>query len=128
MRWSVLALILLHAECSLSSAAAHSSYDYVIVGGGTAGLALANRLSEHSSVAVIEAGGFYEDIEPNAAIPGLGLATVGVDPTVKDAIDWNIVTTPQPGAGNRMFPYWRGKCLGGRCCISKRLHTPPTRS
>lgn len=34
-----------------------ATYDYVIVGGGTAGLTLANRLSEHHTVAVVEAGG-----------------------------------------------------------------------
>ena len=38
----------------------NASFDYVIVGGGTAGLALANRLSKNSSVAVVEAGSFYE--------------------------------------------------------------------
>jgi choline dehydrogenase len=36
------------------------TYDYVIVGGGNAGLTIAARLAEHASVAVIEAGGFYE--------------------------------------------------------------------
>lgn len=40
----------------------NASYDYVIVGGGTAGLTIAARLAENNtaSVAVIEAGGFYE--------------------------------------------------------------------
>lgn len=37
-----------------------ASYNYVVVGGGTAGLAIARRLAEKHTVAVIEAGSFYE--------------------------------------------------------------------
>ena len=37
-----------------------SAQDYIVVGGGTAGLTIANRLAENNTVAVIEAGGFYE--------------------------------------------------------------------
>lgn len=54
----------------------NATYDYIIVGGGTAGLALAARLAEDTSltVAVIEAGGFYEeDFGNNSVVPGLGL-------------------------------------------------------
>lgn len=54
----------------------NATYDYVVVGGGTAGLALAARLAEDTSltVAVIEAGGFYEeDFGNNSVVPGLGL-------------------------------------------------------
>lgn len=49
------------------------AYDYVVVGGGTAGLTLATRLAENASitVAVIEAGGFYEFDNGNfSEIPG----------------------------------------------------------
>lgn len=53
----------------------NASYDYVVVGGGTAGLALATRLAENTSltVAVIEAGGFYEE-----GISDLSLAQLNV--------------------------------------------------
>lgn len=49
-----------------------ATYDYVVVGGGTAGLALATRLAEgNASVAVIEAGGFYETDNGNlSVVPG----------------------------------------------------------
>ena len=45
----------------------HATYDYVVVGGGTAGLTIAARLAEDSdvSVAVIEAGGFYQQDNGN---------------------------------------------------------------
>jgi choline dehydrogenase len=45
----------------------NATYDYVVIGGGTAGLAIAARLAEDSSVsvAVIEAGGFYEQENGN---------------------------------------------------------------
>ena len=74
-------------------------FDYVIVGGGTAGLVLANRLSENSdfSVAVIEAGGFYETDNGNLSqIPffapfGTDKATENYNPLV----DWGFVTVPQ---------------------------------
>lgn len=110
------AFLLVALQISLSIAS--QCYDYVIVGGGTAGLALANRLSEHFTVAVIEAGGYYEDIDPTAEVPGLAGTEYPKDPSAKFPIDWNFVTTPQPGANGRIDPYWRGKCLGGRYVLS----------
>ena len=98
----------------------NQSYDYVIVGGGTAGLALAARLAENTSntVAVIEAGGFYEVDNGNvSAIPLLGLVydnplaqTQYESPTV----DWGLLTTNQTGLADQQYHYWRGKTLGGR--------------
>ncbi|KAA8905688.1 hypothetical protein FN846DRAFT_950261 [Sphaerosporella brunnea] len=53
-----------------------SSYDYVVVGGGTAGLTVANRLSEdkHKSVLVIEAGSLLPENQDDIAIPGFSAA------------------------------------------------------
>jgi choline dehydrogenase-like flavoprotein len=62
---------------TLASPGGNTSYDYVIVGGGTGGLALASSLAENISntVAVIEAGGFYKIDNGNiSSVPGLGLA------------------------------------------------------
>lgn len=75
------------------------TFDYVIVGGGTAGLALANRLSENPawSVAVIEAGGFYEIENGNVSQIPL-FASTGSDKTIANynpAVDWGFVTEPQ---------------------------------
>ena len=77
----------------------NATYDYIIVGGGTAGLAVASRLAEnpHITVAVIEAGGFYEADDGNiSVVPGYctvyaGTALNDTDPLV----DWGFFTTPQ---------------------------------
>ncbi|KAB2573446.1 Dehydrogenase patE [Lasiodiplodia theobromae] len=93
------------------------TFDYVIVGGGTAGLTLANRLSENAAwtVAVVEAGGYYESENGNVSQIPL-FASVGSDKTTANynpAIDWGFVTTPQPGVKGAKVHYARGKCLGG---------------
>ena len=80
-----------------------ASFDYVVVGGGTAGLTIAARLAENSSntVAVIEAGGFYEVDAGNAAvIPGNAVLYTGANPNDTEKIDWGLVTTPQAVCGN----------------------------
>lgn len=84
----------------------------VVVGGGTAGLAVASRLAENGTytVAVIEAGGFYEVENGNLTeIPAYysdNLGHVGVD--------WNFKTVPESATGNQTFDYDRGRTLGGR--------------
>ena len=75
------------------------SYDYVVVGGGTAGLAVATRLAEAGdSVAVVEAGSFYELDNGNySQIPSDAEQFVGTDPKLKNPlIDWQQYTEPIP--------------------------------
>ncbi|KAK4547098.1 hypothetical protein LTR36_001319 [Oleoguttula mirabilis] len=96
----------------------NASYDYVVVGGGNAGLTIAARLAEDErvSVAVVEAGSFYQiDNGNGSVIPSLATTQfVGTDPNdTQPLIDWNFVTVPQAGAGGRRIPYARGKTLGG---------------
>ncbi|PSN66435.1 GMC oxidoreductase [Corynespora cassiicola Philippines] len=95
----------------------NAEFDYVIVGGGTAGLTLANRLSEDSNVqvAVIEAGTFYEITNPLlSSTPAGDVIFSGASPLdTNPLVDWNFVTQPQAGANNRRLHYARGKCLGG---------------
>lgn len=70
---------------------ATNTFDYVIVGGGTAGLTLADRLSEDKqlSVLVLEAGDDHTK-DPLVLTPGLVAAQYG-----KPDYDWNFSSTPQ---------------------------------
>ena len=89
------------------------SYDYVVVGGGTAGLVIASRLSEDPgiSVAVIEAGDFEKN-NPNATnTTVLGIAK-------NTAIDWQYESVPQVFAGNKSLIWSAGKGLGGSSLIN----------
>ncbi|KAF8860625.1 alcohol oxidase [Acephala macrosclerotiorum] len=89
-------------------------FDYVIIGGGTAGLTIAARLSEDPSVqvAVLEAGEKRLD-DPHINIPGLMNTLYG-----DDKYDWNFKTTPQPGLNGRTLAWPRGKVLGGSSAIN----------
>ena len=77
----------------------NATFDYVIVGGGTAGLTIATRLASDPaiSVAVIEAGGFYEVDNGNRSIvPGYANYYTGSDPkNYQPLIDWGFTTVPQ---------------------------------
>ncbi|GKT52256.1 dehydrogenase patE [Colletotrichum spaethianum] len=92
-------------------------FDYVIIGGGTAGLVMANRLSAKGdvTVAVIEAGTFYQITNPVIGnTPAGDTLFAGSSPLdTNPLVDWNFVTQAQAGANNRRIHYARGKCLGG---------------
>ncbi|KAK3046353.1 hypothetical protein LTR09_012169 [Extremus antarcticus] len=102
------------------------SFDYVIVGGGTAGLAMARRLSEDGthSVAVIEAGGFYEIDGGNATEVPMYLFNYFLDNGyMKNPLfDWYQYTVPQPGLANRSMFYMAGKTLGGSSARGAMLY------
>lgn len=93
----------------------NATFDYVIVGGGTAGLTIAARLAEHPSltVAVVEAGGFYEvDNGDLSVIPALAVFGSGSDPKdFQPLIDWGFVTTPQAVSliESALFAVWKAQ-------------------
>lgn len=91
-----------------------SEYDLVIVGGGTSGCVIANRLSEQPniSVLVLEAGEDRSDDE-YVYIPGLVGSSLN-DPR----FDWQYISEPEPGVNNRRIKHPRGRILGGTSAIN----------
>jgi choline dehydrogenase len=90
-------------------------HDYVIVGAGASGAALAGKLSEDGSrsVLLLEAGG--ADTKPDIHIPA---AFSGM---YRTAVDWNYDTVPQPNVGGRNIFWPRGKVLGGSSSINAMM-------
>lgn len=95
------------------------AFDYVIVGGGSAGSVLAARLSEDPSVSVclIEAGGGGQDLVIRA--PALAAAMISGRPRINN---WAFQTVPQPGLNGRRGYQPRGKALGGSSAINAMLY------
>jgi choline dehydrogenase-like flavoprotein len=91
----------------------HVDYDYVIVGAGSAGCVLANRLSAHPSkrVLLLEAGGY--DWHPLIHMPA-GISRL---PNHR-RLNWNYDTEPEPALHGRRLWWPRGKTLGGSSSIN----------
>src|SRR5690242_21170153 len=92
------------------------SADYVIVGAGSAGCALAGRLSEDPStrVLLIEAGG--PDRHPNIKIPA------AFAKQFRTKLDWDFNTEPEPHCAGRSLYMPRGKTLGGSSSMNAMLY------
>ena len=93
------------------------SFDYVVVGAGTAGCVLANRLSEDPNITVLllEAGG--KDNYIWIHVPVGYLYCMGNPRT-----DWGFKTEAEPGLGGRSLNYPRGKVLGGCSSINGMIY------
>jgi choline dehydrogenase len=92
-------------------------FDYVVVGAGTAGCAVAARLSDDptTSVLLLEAGG--ADVHPYIRMP-LGF----LQALRKPALTWGYETEAEPHLGGRRLPVPRGRVLGGSSSINGMVH------
>lgn len=92
---------------------AAKSYDYVIVGAGSAGCTLAYRLTEEKGlrILVLEAGGWDRD-------PWLHIPLAWGRNVLQRRKDWMYSMQPEPGTGNRAIPINRGKVIGGSSSIN----------
>lgn len=100
-------------QCDAANNYNGTHFDFIVLGGGTAGLVVANRLTEDPSitVAVVEAG-TYQNNNPNVTNPtGLGLAK-------NTDVDWQYKTASQIYAGNATIIYSAGKGVGGSSLIN----------
>src|SRR4051812_16937869 len=93
------------------------SYDYVICGGGTAGLVLAARLTENENITV----GVLEAGENRLGDPLIDAPNLYVQTWEKPEYDWMFKTVPQKGTQNRVHGWARGKVLGGSSAINYNM-------
>ncbi|OBZ80327.1 hypothetical protein A0J61_11624, partial [Choanephora cucurbitarum] len=106
------------SSITLAETTSTNTYDYVIVGGGVAGLALANRLSEDKdvTVAVLESGPRAED-QFVVYAPGMYGQAVGSE------LCPLLPTVPQEGMKNRSLTIATGRLLGGGSAVNGLVWT-----
>ncbi|PMR67664.1 GMC family oxidoreductase [Halomonas heilongjiangensis] len=100
-----------------STTSVQVAFDYIVVGAGSAGCVLANRLSEDPSakVLLLEAGG--SDWNPWIHVP------VGYFKTMHNpSVDWCYLTDPDEGINGRRLQWPRGKVLGGSSSLNGLLY------
>ena len=88
------------------------AYDYIVVGAGSSGCVVANRLTEndHATVLLLEAGG--PDDKPEIHAPSEWSNLLGTE------VDWNYSTEEEAHLNNREISWPRGKVLGGSSSIN----------
>jgi choline dehydrogenase len=89
-----------------------TNYDYIVIGAGSAGCVVANRLTEDpdTTVLLLEAG--TPDTKPEIQIPLAGMKLLGSE------VDWSYFSEPEPYLNNRKIFCPRGKVLGGSSSIN----------
>jgi choline dehydrogenase len=91
-----------------------AGYDYIVVGAGSAGCVLANRLSVDSEVLLLEAG--VPDEKREISIPIAHVDLLGTE------VDWDFETTPQDGLDGRRVTLPQGRTLGGSSSINAQMY------
>ena len=101
----------------MTQAGPSSAFDYIIVGAGSAGCVLANRLSEDgtASVLLIEGGG--SDRHLFMAMPSALALAMNIE-----RANWNYLSEPEPGLGGRRITCPRGKVIGGSSSINGMVY------
>lgn len=101
---------------STNNSSAENTFDFIIIGGGSAGCVLANRLSANPNyrVLLLEAGG--DDRVAKVQIPA------ALAKNFKSNTDWNYQTTPQEHLDQRSMYQPRGKVLGGCSSINAMIY------
>ncbi|HEX8386854.1 MAG TPA: choline dehydrogenase [Rubricoccaceae bacterium] len=92
------------------------SFDFVIVGAGSSGCVLANRLTEDPAVTVLLLEAGAPDTRPEIHIPA------AFSKLFQTEADWNYHTAPQPHLGGRRLYWPRGKTLGGSSSINAMIY------
>jgi choline dehydrogenase len=108
--------LMLNSSCLDVPMINSSSYDYIIVGAGSAGCVLASRLSANSAVKVllIEAG--PSDSRREVSIPAAWVSLF------KSELDWHYKTAPEQQLDNRTINWPRGKTLGGSSSTNAQIY------
>lgn len=100
-----------------------SQADYVVVGGGSAGCAVARRLADQGSSVILVEAGRRDDKGPLKkllSIPG-AIAAMMSTPDLKKYFDWGYKSVPQDDAWQRVIPQTRGRVLGGSSSVNGML-------
>ena len=110
--------------------ARHPSYkneaDYVVVGSGSSGAAIAGRLAQSgASVIVLEAG--KSDEQYLVKKPGM-IGPMHAEPKLKQRVDWGLYSTPQKHLLERSMPVPRGKVVGGSSSINGMVYVRGNRA
>ncbi|MBC2768365.1 GMC family oxidoreductase [Pusillimonas minor] len=97
------------------------SYDYIVVGTGSAACALVGRLASRAdaSILMIEAGAW--DVAPSVLDPREWFLNLGTER------DWNDIALPSPGTNNRAIPEHMGRVVGGGSSINATIWARPFR-
>ena len=97
----------------------NTHFDYLVLGGGTAGLVVASRLSENPNitVAIIEAGDI-ERFNPNVT------STTGLGSATRSRVDWQYQSNTGAFGGNQSLKWSAGKGLGGSSLINGMFSNP----